>query len=156
MMVLQHDFNSIAKRMRYRARGGEFRGGSSDADQRYIKKCSTRAGRTTLIFTRDVGNYSCGWLAEPAHERCLHLSISCDDRIERDAWLRAFFGDEVEALWGEGSVSALGQQKDVWHWRLFCDEGWSPVIANDADLLAAGMRPARDLGIAIVRADLAA
>ncbi len=155
-MVIQHDFGSIANRMRYRASAGEFRGGASEVEQQYIRKCSTRAGGTTLIFTRDVGNYSCGWLAEPAHERCLHLSISCDDPIERDAWLRAFFGDRVEALWGEYSVSGFGREKDVWHWRLFCDELWNPILANHADLLASGMRTGRDLGVAIVRADLAA
>lgn len=153
----QFDFESTASRMRSRARSGEHCGGQSITERAYIKKCRTREGNTTLAFTRDFGQHQFGWLADPAHDRCWHLSIACDDPIERDAWLRAFFGDDLEHVWGQPAVTEYGESSGLWHWRLFCDENWQPLPSkNPGDLLAAHMSRASDLGVAIIAADLAA
>ena len=142
------DFEAIANRMHYRARSGEYCGDDSTYERRYIKKCSTRVATTTLILTRDVGTHRFGWLSESAHDRCLHLSIAGANEPERDAWLRACFGAHVEHLWGMSSVTIYAEHRGVVHWRLFCDESWRPLGDIDPrSLLAAGMRPARDLGI---------
>ncbi len=157
MKQLDFDFDSIANRMRYRARSGAHCGDRSVRELAYIKKCSARDGSTTLVFTRDFGNHQFAWLADPAHDRCWHLSIACSDSIERDAWLRALFGEHVEHLWGQSCVSLYGQQRGVWHWRLFCDENWQPLIStNPDDLLAAHMHRASDLGVSIAMSKLAA
>jgi hypothetical protein len=38
----------------------------------------------------------------------------------------------------------------VSHWRLFCNEHWSPVmVRNTADVLRAGWKPASELGLAV-------
>ena len=153
----QLDLDAIANRMRYRANAGQFCGDNSSWERAYVKKCSTREGTTTVMFTRDVGQHEFGWLADPAHDRCLHLSISCVDPIERDAWLRAFFGENLEHVWGQGHVSEFGASAGVSHWRLFCDSTWQPVITvNPGDLLAAGMRRSIDLGVPALSVFIAA
>ena len=153
----QLDFDSIANRMRYRARSGEHCGDGSERERLYVKKCSVREGSTTLVFTRDFGCHTFGWLANPEHDRCWHLSIACNDPAERNAWLRAFFGEHVESLWGHSSVTLYGQSREVWHWWLFCDERWQPLLeTNSADLLAARMLSPRDLGVVLTVAELAA
>ena len=153
----QLDFDSIANRMRYRARSGEHCGDGSERERAYIKKCSVREGNTTLVFTRDFGYQQFGWLADPAHDRCWHLSIACNDPIERDAWLRAFFGDHVEHLWGQTSVTVYGQRQEIWHWRLFCDDRGQPLATvNGDDLIAAHMHRAADLGVTVPEPALAA
>ena len=152
----QLDFESIAKRMRHHARSGAHRGEGSPTEAKYIRRCSTRAGTTTLVFTRDFGQHP-SWLTDPAHDRCWHLSIACDDQAVHDAWLRAIFGEEVEHLWGSTSTTLVGQQRDVWHWRLFCDDNWTPCpTSNPDDLLGAGMYTARELGVVISTPNLAA
>jgi hypothetical protein len=152
----QLDFDQIAKRMRFHARSGAMCGDLSADERKYVRRCSVRAGTTTLVFTRDFGNHD-GWLSDPTHDRCWHLSIACDDDNERDAWLRAFFGDHVAELWGQTCATDYGQQRGVWHWRLFCDQNWEPMPStNPDDLLAAHMYRAIDLGVSISSRHLAA
>lgn len=141
--MMQLDFDSVANRMRNRARSGLFRGDVSDAEQKYVRKCSTRLGTTTLTFTRDFGNVTFGWLTDPAHERCWHLSLACADLVERDAWLRAFFGKQVEHLWVQSPTTSLGQRREVEHWRVFCDDRWLLVgsTVHPDDLRAGGLHP---------------
>lgn len=152
----QLDFELIVRRLRHHALSGAHCGEGSATEAKYIRRCSTRAGTTTLVFTRDFGQHP-SWLADPAHDRCWHLSIACDDQVEHDAWLRAIFGDDVEHLWGSTSTTLVGQQRDVWHWRLFCGDEWTPrPTTNPDDLRAGEMYPARDLGVSITSSDLAA
>ena len=54
-----------------------------------------------VLFTID--NYAgChDWFDAPALQRCHHLSISGATSLERDAWLRAFFGEDLGNVWIE-------------------------------------------------------
>jgi len=91
-----------------------------------------------VIFTRDTGHHSSGWWKNPDYERCYHLSLSFHDvettqpashqtaLAERIA--RAFFGDNVSKLWIEPPYSDEGRTRDVYHYRLFCDQGWQPIV----------------------------
>lgn len=91
-----------------------------------------------VIFTRDVGHHTSGWWKNPDYERAYHLSLSFLDAEtgepadqqkqlgERIA--RAFFGDNVSKLWIEPPYSDEGHVRDVYHYRLFCDEGWQPIV----------------------------
>lgn len=93
---------------------------------------------TLLCFTRDVGHHAGGWWKNPDYERCWHLSLSfCDpeteERAPKDArltreWLDLFYGDNVRKLWCEPPYSPEGRAVDVWHYRLFCNEAWLPII----------------------------
>src|SRR5262245_21305254 len=95
------DFASIANQLRKRALSGSHRGTDSVADHSYVRHCRVRAGRATVIFTRDTEQHTCGWLADPALEHCWHLSVACESRTERDEWLRAFFGVHLGQVWAE-------------------------------------------------------
>jgi len=93
---------------------------------------------TKLLFTYDVGMHSSGWWKNPDYERCMHLSLSFvdpvtgayldkDDRLTRE-WCEAFFGSDVDKLWCEPPHSSEGKGACVWHYRLFCDPSWSPIV----------------------------
>ena len=45
-----------------------------------------------------------------------------------DAWVRAFFGGDFGKVWSESPKSRAGQEVGVWHWRLFCDAHWRPIL----------------------------
>lgn len=137
----------LVARMRLAALSGLYSGlietpGAKD----YIKRCSAsivdRAGMdsgilTVLLFTRDTGHHSSGWWKNPDYERCWHLSVSFRDWATNQpkpfissagrAWARLFFGDNARWLWVEGPYSELGKRNDVYHYRLFADEGWQPL-----------------------------
>ena len=83
-----------------------------------------------IIFTRDVGHHSSGWWKNPDYERCFHLSISFfGERSKKylKRMLEALFGENKRLLWIEPPYSAEGKQREVWHYRLFCDENWQPI-----------------------------
>ena len=83
-----------------------------------------------IIFTRDTGHHSSGWWKNPEYERCEHLSMSFADGFAKrkgEILARAFFGDSAKLLWIEPPYSSAGKQKEVWHYRLFCDEAWKPI-----------------------------
>jgi hypothetical protein len=86
------------------------------------------------------------------------LSISGCDRFERDSWLRAFFGEHLAHVWASPPKTGLGHECGVTHWRLFCDAQLQQLVpdANEADLIAGGLRRASDYGVAPARAGLAA
>ena len=96
---------------------------------------------TRLIFTRDVGHHTSGWLKNPDYERCLHLSCSpfpefiISTRRAADPtlktwrrWAKAFFGDAARYLWAESPKSDTGKRLGVWHFRVFCNEAWEPHL----------------------------
>jgi hypothetical protein len=135
---------AVAKELRRRAGHGTFDGRISASAGRYLADCrfvDARTG-TQLIFTRDTGHHSSGWMKNPDYERCLHLSTSPLPRAivtirpilaELDkktlaAWCRTFFGEDVRYVWAESPKSEHGRRVDVWHWRLFCDERWQPIL----------------------------
>lgn len=84
-----------------------------------------------IIFTRDTGHHSSGWWKNPDYERCWHLSISFPggrNKIAIEKILDGLFGQDKRKLWIEPPYSQYGKSKEVWHYRLFCDQFWQPII----------------------------
>lgn len=98
---------------------------------------------TLLLFSRDEGMHTSGWWKNPDYERCLHLSLSFYETDFRNAdipvrsrpkdskstnrWVEAFFGSNRKWLWCEPPVTKQGKTLEVWHYKLFVDEGWQPI-----------------------------
>jgi len=133
--------HGIAKDMRLNAlRQGTYNGSPTIENQRLIKKCTARhlITGTTLVFTYDEGMHSCGWWKNPDYERCYHLSLSFFDPITlanvphnkkiAKEWLDAFYGNDCNYIWAEPPYSNAGKEKDIWHYRLFCDINWKPIL----------------------------
>jgi hypothetical protein len=162
------DIESVAAIMRFEARRGVFRGDGSRDDRRYLRACRRIAHGTQLIFTRDVGHHACGWWKNPGYERCWHLSMSPApaeiwtpgarelDRKLRDEWLRAFYRDDVRYIWAEPPYTPEGKAAGVWHYRVFVDPSWSPIIPRGEvytrEFTELGWLSASDLGLAIEQA----
>lgn len=93
---------------------------------------------TRLIFSFDEGHHSSGWWKNPDYERCWHLSISFRDpltgsNLPKDVkltnrWLEAFYGENCRYLWAESPYSPHGKRADAWHYRIFCDPAWEPIV----------------------------
>lgn len=142
---LREHMAAVASELRRRAKHGLFDGRESPEGWRYIRHCRVEDNTTgtRLIFTRDAGHHTSGWLKNPDYERCWHLSTSPIpslillpgqqqlaelDRGMRAAWVKAFFGEDLRYLWSESPKTPEGKRNDVWHWRLFCDEHWVPLL----------------------------
>lgn len=130
----------VATQMKRVARTGFYNGVMSTCDRPYFERCRAfhLATGTLLIFTRDIGMHSSGWWKNPDYERCWHLSISCHDPITMESapqdrklagrWIEAFYGDDKRYVWAEPPYSPDGKQHDVWHYRVFCDPAWQPIM----------------------------
>lgn len=133
--------HGVAKEMRRVALIHPYYDGlGTQSNMRLIDNC--RAAHlitgTRLIFTRDEGMHTSGWWKNPDYERCWHLSLSFIDPITQEIrdkdeelteqWLDAFYGDEKRKLWAEPPYTEHGKASKVWHYRLFCDRGWQPII----------------------------
>lgn len=85
----------------------------------------------TIVYTKETGYHSGGWWKNPQYERCWHLSISFRGGNEKktlETILGHLFGQYVNYLWVEPPYSREGKSMDVWHYRLFCDDNWTPII----------------------------
>lgn len=40
----------------------------------------------------------------------------------------AFYGSNARLVWAEPPFSAIGKQHQVWHYRLFCNPAWQPIM----------------------------
>lgn len=134
----------VAAELRRRAKHGIWNGVADAMGWKYMKHCTRDDGatRTRLIFTRDTGHHSSGWLKNPDYERCWHLSTSPhpdlvvipgrelaepDPRTMR-RWVEVFFGAALlPHVWAESPKTPEGRARGVWHWRVFCDEHWTPI-----------------------------
>lgn len=134
----------VANELRRRAKHGLFDGKTDRDGMSYMAHCKFDCDATSLrlIFTRDIGHHTSGWLKNPDYERCWHLSTSPRpnlvyvpgvERADPDKktvalWVSAFFGEFVRYCWSESPKTDLGKQRGVWHWRVFCDERWQPIL----------------------------
>jgi len=123
------DFNAF-ERIKKTAAHGFFDGRSKSP---YLQNCRWwwEKYECTLIFTRDVGHHSSGWWKNPDYERCYHLSISFPSGKNKSSLnkiIDGLFGANKKMLWIEPPYSQQGKQAEVWHYRLFCDEHWQPII----------------------------
>ena len=118
------------RRMMKVAQGGVFTG--TELNSSYFESCRWWLERfeCIAILTRDTGYHSCGWWKNPDYERCYHLSVSFPGGAKRkyiEYILKELFGYDRRLLWCEPPYSEAGKQAGVWHYRLFCDEGWQPI-----------------------------
>lgn len=138
----------VADRLRRAAFSGLFFGREDEAAATYMRRCHLKdvATGALLLFTRDAGMHSSGWFKNPDYDRCLHLSLSplagsslVDpagrplatpdlDRATTERWVRAFYGDCMGSVWAESPKSGHGRRLGVWHWRVFCDARWQPIV----------------------------
>ena len=141
--LLEHRIETIAATLRRRAATGSFDG--FDEQLPYLRFCTQDdldIG-ARMIFTRDTGHHTSGWMKNPDYERCLHLSISpLGGRIiipgasipdlDREVvamLVKGFFpNDDQKCVWYESPKSAEGRVAQVQHWRVFCDETWKPFV----------------------------
>lgn len=117
-----------------------------------------------LIYSRDTGHHTSGWWKNPDYERCLHLSISyraapgrgggierhiAQDHQQSRIFCEAFFNHDKRNLWAEPPYSPEGTSSEVWHYRLFCDPSWAPILPRgevySRELTEAGWRSFSDL-----------
>jgi hypothetical protein len=141
------------------ARSGVANGRDRTAPERaYYRRCTHFHWRTgtVVMFPRDMGHHSSGWMKNPDFERCLHLSLSFrepyplllpdmlgdprtitalggtlppvpfDARLA-EVWVRLVLGDARRLSWEEGPFSADGKAIGVRHWRVFTDPAWVPI-----------------------------
>lgn len=136
---------AVARELRRRAKHGLLDGRDTPQMHKYKRHCTNDDGATRmrLIFTRDTGHHSSGWMRNPDYERCWHLSMSPlpalivipgaaqlaeFDPKTRRLWVEAFFGEDIRLVWHEPAASALGKRIGVEHYRVFCDEHWQPIL----------------------------
>lgn len=100
----------------------------------YFRQCQWQLPRhdLSIIFTRDVGPHSGGWWKNPDYEYCYHLSIcffggKSKKKLE-DILDGLFTPSGKRMLWIEPPISPEGKSKEIWHYRLFCDDHWVPII----------------------------
>ena len=142
-MYLFTDLGPLVIFAKVRAQRGIYDGVSSPRNLTLMQYCShlyaiNPEASARMIYTRDAGMHSGGWWKNPDYERCLHLSISfCVnptdaplpfDAKQAELIARAFFGDDCSKAWVEPPYSAEGKACEVFHYRVFCNEGWQPII----------------------------
>jgi len=145
---LEREMEKVAGQMKAVASRYEFDGTLNAYNQQVIATCTRvhSESETALIYTRDVGHHTSGWLRNPDYERCFHLSLSpapkeppvlwtpdtlMREELDREVqrmWCEAFFRDHLRLVWAESPKTAGGRRAGVWHWRLFCDEHWQPIL----------------------------
>ncbi len=116
-----------------------------DRPQNYyvISRCRWTHYRSgsMLIYTRDGMFHDSGWIKNPTFNQCYHLSLSFYDgahaqrlpqnRKLADLWCKLLFGSaHLSKLLVESPKSDEGKALDVWHYRLFTDPHWQPIIPH--------------------------
>lgn len=84
-----------------------------------------------VIMTRDIGYHTSGWWKNPDYERCFHVSISYPGgtNLKKTEWLlKSLFGSARKMMWCEPPFSKTGKSLEVYHYRLFCNESWEPIM----------------------------
>jgi len=132
--------DGVARQMRRVALTGYYNGVITTMDHAYFERCKALHVSTgsILIFTRDIGMHQSGWWKNPDYERCWHLSLSFRDDLTMEPapqnhriagqWIEAFYGDNKRYVWAEPPYSERGKTNEVWHYRVFCDPAWHPII----------------------------
>lgn len=142
------EIDALAARMRARAASGEINYGRTPPGLFEPYRDIIAIGELTVVvlFTRDMGHHSGGWLKNPDYERCWHLSLSFRGsdghplnphrRLERAPQMHrlarrlceAFYGAWTRYIWAEPPFSKIGKALQVWQYRVFCDAAWQPII----------------------------
>lgn len=132
------EINALIARMKRAAASGVWNGQELTP---YFARCrhvDYRLG-VSAIYSRDTGHHSSGWWKNPDYERCRHLSLSFFDPEAQQftgqrnhtltaMFIEAIFGSHKRWLWCEPPYSDDGKKNCVWHYRLFCDPAWEPIM----------------------------
>lgn len=108
----------------------------------YLQKCRfvVHYGglATSIIFTRDVGHHTSGLWKNPDYERSFHLSLGYFESStmkpvavnlkESKAWVDIAFPDMQQYIWVGPPITNEGKAAGVYHYRVFCDPSWNPII----------------------------
>jgi len=124
------------RRILAQARSGTWNGISMTP---YVDSCRwlLEGQNVGLILSRDVDHTNSGWWKNPDYERCWHLSMSFYDNnrnsIDKDVkktelFLSYIFGKHKRKIWTEPPYSDIAKRRGIWHYRLFCDSRWKPII----------------------------
>lgn len=142
-MFLFTELGPLVRFAKLRAQRGTYDGRMDDRSERLMRMCAhlysiNPEASARMIYTRDIGHHTSGWWKNPDYERCLHLSVSfCVnptdaplpfDKREAQQIAEAFFESDTSKCWVEPPYSPEGKRCDVHHYRLFCDQGWVPMI----------------------------
>jgi hypothetical protein len=132
----ERQIETLVNRMKRQAASGLFDG---RVPSPYLARCHhTHMLGISATYSRDVGYHTSGWWKNPDYERCRHLSLAFfepesmqftgqkNDPLTR-LMVDAIFGVDRRWLWCEPPYSDEGKRKCVWHYRLFCDQGWQPI-----------------------------
>lgn len=134
---------AVQARMLAASAGLLYDGRNTPHNRALLGRCTWRhlPTGTDIIFTRDAGMHASGWWKNPDFDRCFHLSLSFvdvdlvndrfyarpQDRQLAARWCWTFFQGDARKLWIEPPFSDVGKARDVYHYRLFVDEGWQPI-----------------------------
>jgi hypothetical protein len=129
IIIRQEILEGALNKVRTQANTGLWQG---QTDTPYFESCRWFIERyeCIIIFTRDTGYHSSGWWKNPDFEMCYHLSISFQGERKRNITekiVKGLFAENQKLLWVEPPYSRIGKQKEVWHYRLFCDALWNPI-----------------------------
>lgn len=90
-----------------------------------------------MLLTRDHYHHLSGWWKNPDYERCYHLSLSFYDANKQskpkdpkltEEILDLTFGKHKKKIWTEPPYSEIAKKMSIWHYRLFCNEKWYPIM----------------------------
>jgi hypothetical protein len=132
---------SVAKKLQIASWLDTFDGTMTPRSSRYLDAATAfhAPSGSLLIFTRDTGHHTSGWFKNPEFERCFHFSLHFTEPFERtmprqfdkklaQEWCELLFEDHARKVWIESAKTAEGRTLEVLHYRLFCDERWSPIM----------------------------
>lgn len=158
------DLEGLVRFATLRSKRRTYDGVVNKRNMQLIKQCrhlysTTPDVNARIIFTRDTGHHSSGWWKNPDYERCIHLSVSfCVnptdaplpfDKRQAQKIADAFFAENAKKCWVEAPYSPEGIRHQVHHYRLFCDEGWQPIIPRgevySRELTEAGWKSFSDI-----------
>lgn len=143
-------YDDLVELARKRAQSGIWHGKEIESGPQagYFNRCKhvLLGLGVSVVFTRDEGMHTNGWWKNPQYNRCYHLSLSFFEpmsktiithpfpvpfnRKKSEEIVRAFFREDVRKLWIEPPYSTLGKMLGTHHYRLFCDDGWQPIIPH--------------------------
>lgn len=141
--ILFTELGPLVSFAKLRAKRGIYDGRADKQNMRLLRQCSHLYSinpevSARLIYSRDAGHHSSGWWKNPDYERCLHLSISfcvnptdaplTFDKRQAQTIAESFFGGDTRKCWIEPPYSPEGKHADVHHYRLFCDQSWTPML----------------------------
>lgn len=134
--LLEQHMRHIARLMSGRARRSIFDGSTSPVSEAYLRACTydDALTQTKLIYTRECTDIAWLWhLTISSLPRFLvgqdggEPAIALDVAIVRD-WPRIFFASALPFVEAEEPRGERAQRLGAWHWRLYCDAQWRPLI----------------------------